>query len=1277
MSEKATAAPPAGAPPTEEELAQQLQVQVVDVSHGVAANAIDAADAYIAEQTSAHGFKGFVKRIWYGNLAQPYIRQREVQRGRQEIVETGNLYVLDDASQAEHDQAMGEVVDRFSNGYLHGEREDSLADVEHGQELEQEIRALIGSFASGGLDEGSLQEEKTRVMREYGQRLRVEDRNKGLLFADNIVEVARAAKAAFSHGVGLDRIDQLLSARKGEAAMGVRTEAHRDLTDRVVDKLYQHRPGTLVNETSIALAAGVAMTVARFTTRKGVTAAGALAGMGVGSAVIAGAREHARVGQERRLHSRQRAQGDEMPVAGAKRRESMEETRYETAAASDMTDQLTQAREALETAGPTGIAEGLELIAAVEARIKLSDSESIDLIDFSGRISVERERRQLDMGLAEAKAVLKHSLEAADDPTLQAAGVSSRDIEAAVTERVNMANELLVVDIAAKDRVFAKLRRNRTMKMAAVGFVSSMAIGEVIQEARAAFSDSLQGVFEQPDSEQTRRTLLASIFQHGIHHSLASHELNVHDTALNDHATVGLPPGYHLTEQPTGQWALLNNEGKPVASDLGLDVNGHFNEASQALLLHAGFHLNEHTQDFSTSHVTHETVTRSPDEYMRARPGEFTAVNRELWYDNNTPSVPDQNELRLDWGGQNGIGMDAHGNYILTVQHMTSDGSFQAGYSANAQQLYHEGKMAIALSVTRGTQHYVHFVPINAQGEAIIDAKSYFGRSLFENQNGQAHFVGAFAEAAQLMGKHNGVETTRMLATVVGDNQPKVATETITHVLVEQHERVITDLTAPNAPPLPIEVPFALPLYSRRGMETMDTTDNNLPYIYTGSGYIPEGYRSQQGLMPRRGLAPFAPELEADPNADIDADTTAKRYLRSLRPSYKRVVDRLSGSLDSQPKADHPKLVVMIPAAAHQEGRNIYRTLQQYALQKGVDPGDFEVVVFANYPDGAHRDQTISEVKRFQKEHPELNVRLLEKRLESKEANIGWIRKAATDSVITDLIKRNIKLSSVMLVSNDADSESIDPRYLQTIINKSEASPEVDGFLGFIDWSYEAYGAHPDMFVATRFMQMIETYLRISKHEIGSSGANFAFRPGMYAAVGGYKAGAPLAEDVMLGRMIKSVRAGAGGRRPIAFLGRSSEINTSARRALEKLFKDGGAPAMQWSDEFGTSDALRTRNFSLQRFDFNDQAAIEEMVRSTERMLNQTLSLYSGSLNSGNPQQDYRMGRLTMYDNETIRQINRICFFLGVKVDWQPDGSLKIVDADKMLSGLVDWQSRH
>ncbi|HVX56134.1 MAG TPA: glycosyltransferase [Candidatus Saccharimonadales bacterium] len=1262
--------PPADSqPPADDaELAHGLQLKIVDASEGVVAKAADYADAHLAEQTTQGGFRGILKRIWHGNLARDYIRLRRTQQGREEIVETGNLYTLEDGSQVEHDQEMAAVITRFTDGYLHdGEREDRLSDSENGASLEGELRTLINFYAQGEIDADVLTEEKNRVLARYQEQLHDEDRNKGLLLADNVVEVARNARAALQHGIGMDRIQAALTADVGEARVGQRTEVRRELTDKIVDKLYAHRLGSLVNETTLAVAAGIGVTAAKLATRKAITAAAATVSMGVGAGVIAGLREHARVGQERQLHLRQRAAGQEAPAEDDTRRAQMEETRYTTVSADELTDRLAQAREAVAAAEPAGIQDALQTISEAEARIRLSDQESVDLIDFSRTTSLEQERLKLDIALAEAKVAASQALRSADESALQTQGLD-RDLDTVLARQLEGVQDILSEDMSAKDAAFAKLRRIRTAKMAAAGLLTGVAIGEAVQEAHALFSDSLKGVFEGPNSHITRHTLLAGLLNNPSGN--ASYHNGVHEAILGKHAALELPKNFHLDQTSKGHWNLIGPDGKPVAENLTLNSHGHLSDSSLEALQHSGLHMNERTQEYTTRSVVHHTIHRSPQEFMSRHPADFTHVQRQFWYDNDTPGVFDKNELKLDWGAD-GTGVDAHGNYVFNVAEMLPDGSYHDGFSANAQQLFHEGKMAIALSMTQGTENHVVMVPIDAEGNAVIHANSWMAKSLFENHGGQASFTGAYAEAVQLLGKHDGTEVMRPLATVVGSGHPHEITDTVSKVITHHEERLVMHMIHGHHH---IEIPPVLPIYSRRGLESPEEAPAG-GAAYLG-GYIQEGYRDGENLLPRQGLAPFSPELEGDPDAKIDANTTTRLYLRSLRPSYRRIIGNLSKDLDKEPKANKPRLVVMIPAAAHQEGGNIRRTLEQYANQEDIDRGDFEVVVFANYPRGERRDRTIREVQQFQRDNPGINVRLIQKRLEKDEANIGWIRKTLTDTVLADLSERGVDLNEVMLVSNDADSQWINPKYLKTIIDKAEASPDTDGFLGFIDWSYDAYKAHPEMLASTRFMQMLETYLRVAKHEVGSSGANFAFRPSIYSAVGGYNPSTPLGEDVVLGRMIKSVRSGAQTRRPITFLGRSSEVNTSARRALDKLLRDGGAPAAQW-DQFGVNDELRDRDFDLRDFDFNDEEAVRRMITNTQAMLNQTLQIYSRALQSQNSAPTYRQGRLTLYDNETLRQIDRICFFLGLQVRWRADGTLRINDASKMIAGMRDWQASH
>jgi hypothetical protein len=178
----------------------------------------------------------------------------------------------------------------------------------------------------------------------------------------------------------------------------------------------------------------------------------------------------------------------------------------------------------------------------------------------------------------------------------------------------------------------------------------------------------------------------------------------------------------------------------------------------------------------------------------------------------------------------------------------------------------------------------------------------------------------------------------------------------------------------------------------------------------------------------------------------------------------------------------------------------------------------------------------------------------------------------------------------------------------------------------------------------------------------------------MYMAVGGYNSNFDIAEDVFLGRMIKAARSGAGTRRPIGYLGRSSEVMTSGRRAVGKLLSDGGAPAQQWDSGFGPDDLVRSRRLVLNPADLDDPENIRRLIPVIESFLNTTLKVYSSSLDR--PSSMNSNGTLS-YDTETIRQINRILWAIGVQPKWLPNGEFEIIRAERMIENLKRWQTEH
>ena len=1260
----------------DEELKRLLQLQVADITRGKNDAAADSADEYLRQQTTEHGFKGFVKKIWFGNIARDYVRQRAVIHSGARIMNDQNIYTDSGGTKIDHDEAMRATIQRLTSEYdlLHeGETNVRAEDVEGGVEFQDRLKSLISAFAKGDLGYDELEAERGRLVAIFGAVQHRKDRAKGHMYADNVIEVARNAKAAVRHGIGLDAIDQALELKVADVRLGVRTKASRELTDRIVDAAYSTNIGSLVNEATIATAAAVAIAASKFSVRKVITAVTATVGLGVGAGFIAGIREAHHVKQERRLHSRQMAEGASIQTDGG-RREQMEATRYRTVSAVSLIDSLSYSEDQLnEITNPAGMHRLLQAVTNAQTRIDMSDELGVDLITYDSKTAVEQQRLALDIALAKAKVMLQNHIDQVA-ARLQDSGQTVWSIDEVIQHSSELIRSNIQEDIQSKDQAFRRLQIKRVLGAAALGFAAGTVIGEASQEIRATLDHSLQGLFDHYRSAD-RVTELAGIFHNQQHPAPeVKHPSSFsHSSFREGNSAINLPPEYRITKSHD----LVGPAGQIIARHVGFAKDGQLNPSTLSQLESRGFTAKAATEIYHNKTVNTSTIKVTPSDYVAAHPDQFTPIHRELWYDNNSP-YPDQNELETWWGGQNYSGIDAKGNFVLNVSHMSPTGSFEGNVSANPFQLINEHKLFLAVSLDRADQNNVILVPFDSNGNAVIDHSNPLLASAFAKVNGHAVFNGGFAEVVQIDSRTPDMTNVSVLGTLVGNNTPSALSETVKNVVHTTGTHVITRITPPAS--LPIEVTPVIPIVSRKGMGDLSPGAAQIeggyyaafgstnPYFISGQHpYIHDLYSK------RASYAPNAPELEDDPDEDVDVNLVAGRYFRSLTHSYRQELASLTKDLAKQPKSNEPKIVVVIPAAAHQEGANIYRTLEQYANQQGISPQDFEVVVFANYPQGSKPDKTVKEIRRFQKSHPQMAVRLVERQLPLAEAKIGKVRKLATDAVIRDLMDRGVDLEKVMLLSNDADSQWIDQRYLKTISARSEQEPNTDAFLGFIDWDYDTYKAYPEILIGTRFMQMLEVYIRRSQNGLGSSGANFAFRPKIYLAVGGYRPDFDIVEDVYLGRMIKAVRSGSDTRKPIAYLGRSSEVNTSARRAVGKLLKDGGAPISQWDDGFGPNDLVRNANYNLNNANLYDPQVVERLGGLVERFINQTLKAYSSYLYSIS----YTPGGISRYDSETVRQINRMLWALGVKSKWEPDGSIKIVDSSQMINYLKRWQTSH
>lgn len=1129
MSEVVTAAPEPVVPEeafnpdmTDQELQRRLQVEVVDMSHGVVTSAKDHSAEFINRHTTEgrNVFTRFMKKVWHGNLARDYYALREQQRGVQQIVETGNVHALHDGTDEDHARTSATIIERVGNGYLHqDEVRQSVAEIDNGESLEGDLKRLVQSFASGNLSSEALVEEKTRLLQTFGQGKRKEDRNKGLLLADNIVEVAQNAKAALDHGLGWDRIEAALSAHHTEARMGARTQVRLNAAEKMADKLYQTKVGSLVNETTLAALASVPLIAGKLVTRKAATAAAATVTLGAGAAVVAGVRESYHIKEDRQAHMRDMATGGGHTLAHAgKRREQLEETRYETFRSQDVLADLQEAR-TIAGNGQDGLNDALDMLTFARTLVSQSDEKSVDLIQYSGRTEVETERLQIDVSIAEARAAVQAALHEASDDVRNQLGITSTDVGEVLDQRAAAVLQEINADMSVRDQAFRKLQRKQVVKAAAIGFVTSETIGLAMQEAKAAFSDSLQGVFEGGDG-QDRRTLLAGIF-HGDGTASPNAPTGAHNLVeVRGHGKVNLPEGYHLNRVEEGRWELVGADNKVIYDQVHFNKNGDFGPKTLEALRGHGFSFTEEARNVTDPDtVRHTEVTRSAAEYINHNKSEFTHVQRQLWYDNDTAGVYDRNELGLWWGGNEGVGVDEHGNYVFAVSSMSPDGSFHGDLSADYRQLIHEGKMSIALSMTDGTQDKVIMVPINEHGQAIIEKNSFAARSLFATQDGHAQFVGKYAEAVQIGDKQNGVQSMRMLATVVGEDRVGTVVDRDTHIVHHMHNEITTTLIPPVAEaPATIEVPGAIPLAARKGLEYADEPAED--YGYYANNYSPESLRRYDRYR--------SPRLEADPNARLNMGEEIDWYRQQIAqepggPDYLQAIDRIVQENPALSTFDpRTKALVCIPVGATSEADNIYNTLSQYAQQPEDAKGQTKILLHVNWFDDAQNDpakaaniaKTLAEIEKAKQDFPDLDIADFQtewKRAEHQNGGIIYdVVNRLYDTALASIdnaVKTGQVASDhdVLLIRNDADAQGRDRNYLARELAAAENNPDTDAFVSATRQGTESHKQYPGFGVVANMREVLDGVKSLLHKPTSTIGTNTAVRASSFAAIGGIR----------------------------------------------------------------------------------------------------------------------------------------------------------------------------
>ncbi len=523
----------------------------------------------------------------------------------------------------------------------------------------------------------------------------------------------------------------------------------------------------------------------------------------------------------------------------------------------------------------------------------------------------------------------------------------------------------------------------------------------------------------------------------------------------------------------------------------------------------------------------------------------------------------------------------------------------------------------------------------------------------FTDQNGRFNYL------ANMSAKH-AVE----IATPAGPNETiaNVGIKSIVKVKTVPTNQVYMSELATGEVFIPVLIPL-----SRRPLEAPKGKFDPVPPLRVPPG-IPEPITSFppyiSGPLPAERMQLFdknrSNTLKENPSAILDPVHEGQEYLKKQNPYYRQEIKQLAAQFESPP-SPNLKAIVCIPVAGHQEGDNIYNTLLNFTNQDA--PKDqYEVFLFVNYPttnrDGSPvtPDKTITEIERFKKAHPDMPIRMVVKQLPNDQTKIGFIRKYGADLALYRNLQRGNQANDVILISNDADQKGIAPTYISNFISKFDVEPEVDGLLGQLDWDPEAYAHYPLVHLGTRLFQYLGIIGRNRSGRMPSSGANFAYRSSIYAAIGGYLPQLEGGEDVAVGQAIIAGRQNVDR---IKFAGaKVSRLYTSARRAIKSL-REGLAPVEQWNKGFSAFDdeVRRSQQGQVKDINFDDPSQLTNFKTDLEYILNRTIDSYEAG---------EKLGRNGNYYKTALR-------WLGIEYRVQND-KIVIVKMDSLIRDLKHYQ---
>lgn len=488
----------------QQELANEPLVAInADFTHDKRELAHDFAEQELNEELS---HAGFIKKIWKGTLFKKYFQkkyEREIYEGSREFTHNGERVDIDDVIGDRSESAISRFVLGVTEEYqgaIHTKAGEKVSEAD--ARTTEVVREAIEWFATAQVPEGGSMSD---LMTEFGNRVRslqAEGKDQDQPLNDNLInnyyDVAVQARERVEHGIAIDRVMENFRIYNADVRNNIRTQAHRDAVDKIVNKLESMPLLQFVPAEMMAAAVGTASALTQ-------TGARALAGVAGGlavSGVAAGLRERNRVTEDRARMARDIAAGYQYEGRPGERNNKGKRAKYEarlggtlydTRPATELTNNLLTAMQS-DNRGDL-----LRAIAEARVRVDFSDSEEKDLIAYSSADKLGDERLKLDVALIRAE----RSLTETDQIVL-------KNIRKSVENKINE-------DVDEKDADFRRVRAAQAIKQAGKTIALGATTFAISQEAIAAFDPNKIGILEKTgilkrsNNEGASETLLARL----------------------------------------------------------------------------------------------------------------------------------------------------------------------------------------------------------------------------------------------------------------------------------------------------------------------------------------------------------------------------------------------------------------------------------------------------------------------------------------------------------------------------------------------------------------------------------------------------------------------------------------------------------------------------------------------------------------------------------------------------------------------------------------------